>query len=237
LEGIILGDVQQKPLLSLASVFVICLTVAVVGAAFALSSWHPFGGWTKIDITTVTSSTVQEMKRVSQLIVLKGRIAVSKHLKSTEKSAWIINMGTTEMALLVPNNGFQYIVKLDGLTDEAFQHDTSAKRWVLRVPKPVLDTEMIACESDPSKMEIVTSVGWARLDSYSGQALRDAAKKEIRESVIDQAQQPWVQEAAAEAARGALGAFVSKVIRKLPEDETLSIEFTEDTSKDKPVLR
>ncbi len=226
-----MSDVQQRPLLSFSSVFLICLTVAMVGAAFALSSWHPLPG-TNIKITDVTGSTVQEMKHASQLIVLRGKVTVSKHIKA-EKSVWHVNMGTSEIALVVPNNGFQYIVKLDGLKEDAFQHDSSTKRWILRVPTPVLDTGMIACESDPAKIEVMTKLGWGRFDAYSGQTLRDGAKREIREGVIEQAQQAWIQEAAKDAARSALDVFISKVIRKLPEDETLSIEFVDDAPKDK----
>jgi len=226
-----MSDVQQGPLLSFPSVFVICLTLIALGAAFAFTNWHPIPG-PVYNITKLTGSTVQEMKRASQLIVLRGKITVAKHIKA-EKSVWNVNMGTTEIALVVPNNGFQYIVKLDGLSEDAFQHDPSNKRWVLRVPTPVLDTGMIACESDPAKIEVMTKLGWGRFDTYSGQTLRDGAKREIRESVIEQAQQAWIQDAAKDAARSALDVFVSKVIRKLPEDETLSIEFVEDAQKSK----
>ncbi len=231
-----MSDVQSRPFVTSASVFMICITIMVIAAAVAFTLWKPFEPWTKEGITKEGATTVQELKRASQLIVLRGKVKVFKHLTS-EKSIWIVNLGATEIALHVPDNGFQYIVKLDGLKDNAFEHDVSRKRWILRVPKPVLDTEMIACETDPAKMDIMTKTGWARLDSASGKSVYDAALREIKAGVIEQAQQAWIQETAKDAARSALDAFISKLIRKLPEDEALSIEFIDDTLKDKPVSR
>jgi hypothetical protein len=171
------------------------------------------------------ASTIGELKREQKLVVLTVPITVMMHRTSEKNIGGILPLGTTEMMMVVDDNRVQYIVQLQGITENDFVFDVARKTVTVRIPQPELDVEMVSVQSDPSKIHVMTNVGWARLDSSSGEKLRELARKELRETVIGEGMKPFIQDQARISAELAVRKLLTPLTRSLEDGVELKIEF------------
>jgi hypothetical protein len=111
------------------------------------------------------------------------------------------------------------------VTPHDFRYDEVHKRLTVRLPAPKLDEEVVEVQSDPGKIEFRTDVGWARLNSRSGQFLREQAQRELRHAIIREGQNPLYIEKAKGNARESLKKLLEPMAGQLKEDVELEVQF------------
>ena len=178
----------------------------------------------KVNATTVINTTLTRMVDQSKLVVLRTSVNV-EITKSNEKEIWGIPLGVTKVALRALDNRVQYYVPLTNLTKSDFRYDDVHKRLTVRVPAPLIDEDMVEVQSDPSKIEFRTEIGWARLNTRSGQFLRDQAQRELRPAIIREGNNSLYIDKAKMNARENLKKALEPLASQLKDDVELEVEF------------
>jgi hypothetical protein len=172
---------------------------------------------------TIVFNAVGEMKKQKKLVVLTVEVTAEIH-KENQKSWLGVNWGTTTVDLKAPGK-VQYFVPLERFGPSNFVVAADRRSMVVRVPEPVLDREIVEVESDPAKLEVRTEAGWARLASWSGKALEDSAKAELRRNVLAAGDAPLVHAQAETAAREAVLEILKPLAEALKEGVEVRVEF------------
>jgi hypothetical protein len=231
---------RQKDFLPLAVVgFLAFLACCLVGGWILLRIVRSVGDGLgsafkpTVSYTTLISGAVGRLQQESKLIVLRAEVAaeVTKESQKMQRLfGYDLDLGTTMVRIRARENQVQFFVPLTSLSDKSFEYQSREKRLVFRAPLPRLDTNLVEVQSDPAKIEVDTRVGWARLDSYSGQFLRDEAKRELRPAVLAVANNELLTDKAKLAARESLQALLRPVSGALMEGVELWIEFEPETN-------
>jgi hypothetical protein len=170
---------------------------------------------------TVVLNTVGSLKKESKLVVLTANVTADVHKENTKE--WLgVNWGTTTVDLKAPGK-VQFYVPLGDFGPQNIQ--VSGRTVIVTVPTPLPDHDLVEVESDPAKIEVKTDAGWARLKSWSGQALENKAKRELRGYILQAADTPLIHEQAATGARQALTPLLEPLATALQSDAKLEIRF------------
>jgi hypothetical protein len=172
------------------------------------------------------SSAVGALNKKGKLVVLTPTINVRIEKSKEDRTLWgKVYLGTTRVLVEAPDNRVQFYVPLDGISSENVTFDPEASALRVRVPRPVLDEEVVDVQSDPARMRVETNLGWASVDRLDGQFLRDQAKQELRLQVIVAAKKNQLLREKAEAVTKEK---VLQLLRQvLPEDVALDVELEE----------
>jgi hypothetical protein len=65
------------------------------------------------------------------------------------------------------------------------------------------------------------------MDRYSGEALREEAKRELRNAVIAEAKNPRILAAAKQSGEEQIGALLEAVVKPMRPEATVAVEFKE----------
>lgn len=186
-----------------------------------------------VNYTTLISGAVGRLQQESKLVVLRAEVAaeVTKESQKMQRLfGYDLDLGTTTVRVRARENQVQFFIPLSSLSDKSFEYRAREKRLVFRAPTPRLDTNLVEVQSDPAKIEVDTQVGWARLDTYSGQFLRDEAKRALRPAVLAVANNELLTDKAKLAARESLQALLRPVSGALLEGVEFLVEFEPETS-------
>lgn len=180
-----------------------------------------------ISVNSTISTTVSRMRDAAKLVVLVEEVDVTVQ-KASDKSVLYgkVNLGTTTVTVRASGNRIQYYVPLDKITADDFTFDPLSKRLTLRLAVPAVDEELVEVQSDPAKIEVQTGIGWARLDKYSGQALRDEAKRDLRPAVIEQGRASEHIERAKANTKAAVEKLLTPLLTGLKSDVAFEIAFS-----------
>jgi hypothetical protein len=85
----------------------------------------------------------------------------------------------------VMGNKVQYYIPADSLSEKSIVWDHERQEIVIDLPDVILDEDIVEVQSDPKKIMIKKDIGWARFDAYSGKAMEDQIRSELRNKVID----------------------------------------------------
>ena len=144
---------------------------------------------TDVHYTTVITGAISSLKNNPKLVVLTAEIdAVVKRSASTEK-LWIY-WGTTTVEMRTKGNKVQFYIPLDDIGTHSFRYDSVHKTLTILTHPPMLDEDFVDVQSDPSKIEMLTSNGWAKFDKWSGAPMREDARRELRGEVLRSAKHP-----------------------------------------------
>jgi hypothetical protein len=178
----------------------------------------------KVNASTVINTTLTRMANQSKLVVLSTFINVDI-TKANEKEIWGVSLGTTKVILRALDNRVQYYVPLTNITKSDFKYDHVHKRLTVRVPSPMLDADLVEVQSDPSKIEFRTDVGWARFNTRSGQFLREQAQRDLRPAILREANNSLYIDKAKMNARENLKKILEPLSAQLKDDVELEVEF------------
>ncbi len=219
-----IGSLQLLILCGTLTVLVVILTAALMWKS-TLNVVQP-----RISITTAVAATVGDLKRESKLVVLSLPISITIHKVSTKEALWgILPQGTSEVLMMVPDNRVQYVMQLEPVTADNFDYDAAKHTLKFRAPAPVLDEEMVSMQTDPDRVKIMTSTGWLRMDRFTGEKLRNAARTDVRNQVLAEARRPHYQDVAREIAELHLRKLLEPMMRTMDSNVKLVIEFPERT--------
>ena len=179
-----------------------------------------------VTVSTVVMNTVEKLKKESKLVVLTVTVNVEVSKKSEKNSLYgLVDFGETTVTLKAYGNKVQYFVPLAGLKTDDIRYDPVSKKVIIFLPGPELDEGIVEVQSDPARMELRTDVGWARLDRFSGQFLRDEAKRDLRPAVIRAGKQQLIREKAERATIEALQPLLGPLSEQLQPGVGIEVRF------------
>ena len=178
-------------------------------------------------VKTLVSSGIENVKRESKLVVLTAEVDVEIDKSSEMRVLWdAFKLGDTTVRLRVRDNKVQYVVPLKDFGEEDIAFSAETNSLLVTVPAPRLDSELVEVQSNPDAIDAQTDVGWGRLLMYSGDALMDEAKRELRDAVLREGANPLLQEKARSGAESAVRDLLKAWLPELREDVELRVQFS-----------
>jgi len=179
-----------------------------------------------VNVSTVVSSGIENVKQESKLVVMTAEVDVEIGKSSEKRVLWeTLKLGDTTVRLRVRDNKVQYVVPLKEFGLDDVEYHPEQKCLVVTVPPPLLDTEMVEVQSNPDNIDAETEVGWGRLEMYSGAFLMDEAKRALRDAVLREGASPLLREKAKAEAESAMRTLLKDWVPNLREDVTMRVEF------------
>ena len=134
----------------------------------------------------ITMNTIGKLQQESKIVVMTAELTVDVERSSTKRFMWdYYDLGTTTVRMKVPGNKVQYYIPTDSLNENSIVWDTDKQELVLNLPDVILDEDIVEVQSDPKLIQVQKDIGWARLDAYSGKAMENQIKSELRGKVIE----------------------------------------------------
>jgi hypothetical protein len=175
------------------------------------------------NITTIIQTSLERLREESKLVVYTADVAVMVTKFSEKKTLYgKLDLGTSVVRVRSAGNKAQIIVPLNELSAGDFEYNESLHRLTVTMPPPRVDETLVEVQTDPTYYEIETELGWARFDKFSGDFLRDQARRDLRPAVIDEANHPRIIKMAEESGREKLAALLEAAIK--PVDPNLQVE-------------
>lgn len=180
----------------------------------------------QVTINTIIQTSLERLRDESKLVVYTADVAVMVTKFSEKKVLYgKLDLGTTTVRLRAAGNKAQIIVPLNELSKGDFKFDEADNKLLVTLPPPRVDETLVEVQTDPTFYEIETDVGWARLDGYSGDFLREQARRDLRPAVILEASHPRILDEAEESAKEKVGALLEAVVKPLNHNVTVEIDF------------
>jgi len=180
----------------------------------------------QVTVSTIIQTSLERLRKESKLVVYTADVAVMVTKVSDKKIlSGKLDLGTTTVRLRAAGNKAQIVVPLSDLTENDIKFEEKNNRFVVTLPAPRVDETVVEVQTNPTYYEVETDLGWARLDRYSGEALREEAQRELRNAVIAEASHPRIIEAAKDSGREQISALLEAVVKPLNPQATVEIEF------------
>lgn len=180
----------------------------------------------QVTINTIIQTSLERLRDESKLVVYTADVAVMVTKVSDKKVlSGKLDLGTTTVRLRAAGNKAQIVIPLNQLEENDIRFDESRNQFVVTLPSPQVDETLVEVQTNPTFYEVETDVGWARLDKFSGEALREEAKRELRGAVIAEASHPRIIDAARDSGRAQISALLEAVVKPLRPEAAVAVEF------------
>jgi hypothetical protein len=180
----------------------------------------------QVSISTVIQTSLEKLRDESKLVVFTANVAVMITKFSEKKTLYgKLNLGTTTVRLRASGNKAQLIIPLKKLAESDFRYDEAADRLTVTLPPPRVDESLVEVQTDPAYYELETNLGWARLDKFSGDFLREQARRDLRPAVIAEANNPHIIKMAEESGKQKIAALLEASIKPMRTNTTVVVEF------------
>ncbi len=164
----------------------------------------------KIDIHSLALVTVEDVQRQSKLVVLQTTVTASIERAESAQS-WGVYWGTNTARVVAREVKVQYAIDLRQFGESDLEYSASRRVVMVRVPRPVLDEEMVAI--DPAKIETLSvQGGWARFDK---QETRERAVQELKPRAVLAAKGMLIKKEAEAAGLEAMGNVLKPLAGRL----------------------
>jgi len=180
----------------------------------------------QISINTVIQTSLQRLRDESKLVVFTADVAVMI-TKFSEKRVLYgkLDLGTSTVRIRAAGNKAQIIVPLKDLASSDFRYDENADQLTVVLPTPRIDESLVEVQTDPTYYEVETELGWARLDRFSGEFLREQARRDLRPAVIAEASNPHIIKMAQTSGKEKIAALLEASIKPMRPETKVVIEF------------
>src|SRR5688500_11769008 len=186
----------------------------------------------QVTINTIIQTSLERLRKESKLVVYTADVAVMITKVSDKKVLYgKLDLGTTVVRVRASGNKAQLIIPLNELSESDIRFNDKENKFVVTLPPPRVDETLVEVQTDPKFYGVQTELGWARLDRFSGEFLREEAKRELRGSVIAEASDPRIIEAARQSGREQIGGLLEAVIKPMRPEASVAIEFKEEATK------
>ncbi|MBF0409189.1 MAG: DUF4230 domain-containing protein [Candidatus Riflebacteria bacterium] len=183
----------------------------------------------EVSVSTVMNAAVNSLKKTPKLVVLTAAFGVETKKISTKSVFWgYVSLGDTIVTLRAIDNKVQYYIPLDKISRESLIYDEINGRLSIKIPQPRLDENLIEVQTDPAKIEIMTSLGWARFDKFSGKKLRDESARELRNAVIEQGRDEYFLVKARKEAEKMIKRSLSEISEAMKKDLPIDVTFSQE---------
>ncbi|MGZ8899334.1 MAG: DUF4230 domain-containing protein, partial [Limisphaerales bacterium] len=151
----------------------------------------------QVTVNTIIQTSLERLRKESKLVVYTADVAVMITKVSDKKVLYgKLDLGTTVVRVRAAGNKAQIIIPLSDVAESDIRFIESENKFIVTLPPPRVDESLVEVQTDPTFYEVQTDLGWARLDKFSGEFLREEAKRELRGSVIAEASHPRIIDAA-----------------------------------------
>jgi hypothetical protein len=180
----------------------------------------------QVTINTIIQTSLERLRDESKLVVYTADVAVMVTKVSDKKVlSGKLDLGTTVVRVRAAGNKAQIVIPLNEIKEQDIRFDEQRNQFVITLPSPQVDETLVEVQTDPTFYEVETEVGWARLDKFSGEALREEAKRELRNAVIAEANHPRIIQAAKESGREQIASLLGAVVKPMRPEATVAVEF------------
>jgi hypothetical protein len=180
----------------------------------------------QVSISTVIQTSLERLRDESKLVVFTADVAVMITKFSEKKMLYgKLDLGTSTVRLRAAGNKAQIIIPMKHLASSDFRYDEAADQLTVTLPAPRVDESLVEVQTDPNYYELETDLGWARLDRFSGDFLREQARRDLRPAVILEANQPRIMKMAEESGREKISALLEASIKPLRPNTKVVVEF------------
>jgi len=186
----------------------------------------------QVVINTIIQTSLERLRDESKLVVYTADVAVMVTKFSEKKVLYgKVDLGTTTVRVRASGNQAQLVIPLKDLSEGDFQFNEAENKLTITLPPPRVDETLVEVQTDPTYYEIETDVGWARLDGFSGDFLREQARRDLRPAVLIEAGNPRIVKAAEESGREKVAALMEAVIKPIRPETTVAVEFKPSEQK------
>jgi hypothetical protein len=190
----------------------------------------------QILINTVIQTSLERLRDESKLVVYTADVAVMITKFSDKKVLYgKLDLGTTTVRVRASGNKAQLVIDLKNLSEGDFRFDESENKLTIALPPPRVDETLVEVQTDPNFYEIQTELGWARLDKFSGEFLREQARRDLRPAVLLEAGNPHIIKAAEQSGREKITALMEAVIQPIRPETKIAVEFKEPDETERGV--
>lgn len=178
-----------------------------------------------VESTVILSGVINDLHAEGKLVVLTADVTAESQSSTAKRIFFdMIDAGTTTVRVRAPAR-VQYIVPLEDVTRDNFLYDAEARRVVLILPRPRLDTTIVEVSTDPAEIEVDRDVGWLRLELFSGRFNEERARRLLRDAAVEAGRSgQWLDEAQ-ESARTSLRSLLEPLMNALQDDVQFDIVF------------
>jgi hypothetical protein len=170
------------------------------------------------------NSALGVIKHTPKLIV--NTYEVDVEIQEAVSSNWAyVYWGTTAVTIRSHRNKIQYYIPVDSLSTGNFTYDPDHKILHALIPLPRIDEDVVEVQSNPSLIDIQTSLGWASTDSGAGKQVRDDAMNKLRAAVIAAGKGEAQQALAEKDARKNFARLLDPVVETLGPDIKVEVDF------------
>lgn len=181
-----------------------------------------------VNVNTMIQTSLDRLRDESKLVVFTADVSVMVTKFSDKKVLYgKLDLGTTTVRLRASGNKAQLIIPLKDVAAADFHFDEEKDQLTVTLPSPRVDETLVEVQTDPAYYELQTELGWARLDKYSGDFLREQAKKDLRPAVLAEAGNKRNVEMAKNSGREKIAALLEASIKSLRPNTTVAVEFKE----------
>ena len=219
-------NLKLKVLAMLGALLVVALCVAaiysvqtlretVTGLAAAFQPQSKF--------STVLTGAIGRLNNNPKLVVLTADITatvIQEH--ATLFAGYTVGSATVEVSAPAK---IQYYVPVNLLSKKDFSFDAELKILTVTVPRPVLDTDVVAIDSDPDKLSVRTQFGLSPLSVFKGPGARIAALRHLKEAAIHQGEHELLRDKADKNAKEIVVKQLQPVAELLNDGVKLEVEF------------
>lgn len=180
----------------------------------------------QVNINTIIQTSLQRLRDEAKLVVYTADVSVMITKFSEKKVLYgKLDLGTTTVRLRASGNKAQIVIPLSDVAQGDFEYDETTQTLVVTLPPPKVDETLVEVQTDPAFYEIQTDVGWARLDTLSGDFLREQARRDLRPAVILEASQARILKQAEESGREKVASLLEAVVNPIQPGTRIAIEF------------
>jgi hypothetical protein len=159
-------------------------------------------------------------------------VPINVSIQKTKTKEWVgLELGKTEVLMVVPDNRVQYVINLQNVGEDNFSYNAETKRVRFQTAPPELDKEMVSLQSDPAQYKIMTDNDGFSTNISSGEKLRNAARAELHSAVIAEGSKSFLREQARQSAELHLRKLLSPMLRSMDPDVELEIEFRQRSAE------
>ena len=189
----------------------------------------------QVNVSTVIQTSLERLREESKLVVYTADVSVMVTKISDKKVlGGKVDLGTTTVRVRAAGNKAQIVIPLKDLEEKDIEFNQSKNQFVVTLPAPRVDETLVEVQTNPTFYEVETDVGWARLDKFSGETLREEAKRELRGAVIEEASHPRIIDAAKQSGREQIAALLEAVIKPMSPEATVAVQFKPAEPPKKP---
>lgn len=180
----------------------------------------------QVTVNTIVQTSLERLRSESKLVVYTADVAVMVTKVSDKKIlSGKVDLGSTVVRLRAAGNKAQIIIPLNELKEGDISFDEGENRFTVSLPQPRVDEDLVEVQTNPTFYEIETEIGWARLDKFSGEALREEAKRELRGAIIAEASHPRILSAARDSGREQIAGLLEAVVKPMRPEAKVEVRF------------